>query len=135
MDVLVDRADGLRCAKELAVAPDLSALVVPREEGQHPIAKNAERLLSDESMGAWLDGSAMSSEDPDFAAFGKLLSRKAPLAVAEAARLIGLADQGVDVASGLAAELSSLENVFSTEDAKEGIRAVLERRRPSFSGH
>ncbi|MBD91121.1 MAG: hypothetical protein CL940_12360, partial [Deltaproteobacteria bacterium] len=134
VDVLVDRADGLRCARELAVADDISPLVSASSDGPHPIASSAERLLSDENVGGWLDGTAQTIEDPDYAAFSKLLSRKAPLAVAQAARLIELADRGVDVASGLAAELSSLESVFDTADAREGIQAVLERRRPTFSG-
>ena len=95
---------------------------------------NAERILSDDNVSGWLDGSAHQSEDPESAAFAKLLSRKAPIAVAQAARLIGLADRDVDVAAGLEAELASLESVFGTEDAREGIEAVLERRRPSFSG-
>lgn len=134
VDVLVDRTHGMRRAKELALAENLAPWLSQAQEGLHPIAENAERLLGDDRVGAWLDGSAPSAEDPASAAFAKLLSRKAPLAVAQAARLIALADRGADVASGLAAELAALESVFGTQDAREGIGAVLERRRPTFVG-
>lgn len=134
VDVLVERSEGMRCAKEIALADDITPLLAAPHEGLHPIAENAERLLSDDKVGGWLDGSAMSTDDPASLAFGKLLSRKAPIAVAQAARLIELADRGVDVASGLSAELAALESVFGTEDAREGIGAVLERRRPKFMG-
>ena len=31
-------------------------------------------------------------------------------------------------------ELASLEKIFSTEDALEGLTSVVERRRPSYKG-
>ncbi len=63
----------------------------------------------------------------------KIRKSKAPLAVLAACRLIeDGAEQGLE--AGLQLELDGLEEIFSTEDAREGLRSVLERRRPQFKG-
>ena len=47
-----------------------------------------------------------------------------------------LIDKGLSFSleEGLELELSYLEKIFKTEDAYEGLKSVLERRRPGFKG-
>ena len=39
-----------------------------------------------------------------------------------------------DLAAGLQSELDSLDRIFSTEDAREGLSALIEGRRPNYIG-
>jgi enoyl-CoA hydratase len=39
------------------------------------------------------------------------------------------------LAEGLALERELQQRLFESEDAKEGLRANLEKRKPNFSGH
>ena len=64
----------------------------------------------------------------------KRLGFKGPVALKVANELIGLADKGGDVTEGLAAEADKLQFIFDTADAQAGIRAALNRQRPSFEG-
>ncbi|MEK7692036.1 MAG: enoyl-CoA hydratase/isomerase family protein, partial [Bdellovibrionota bacterium] len=77
------------------------------------------------------DGSDFSA--PELGPHLKILKRKAPLALQIAMRLI---DQGstVTLAEGLKLELSHLDRIFSTEDARTGLESVLNRSRPEFKG-
>ena len=61
------------------------------------------------------------------------LAGRAPLAVREAKRLI---DDGVEapLASALTLEQRVLSALYATADAREGIRASIEKRDPSFTG-
>jgi len=63
----------------------------------------------------------------------KVLKRKAPIALKLAAQIL---DEGygkrIEEASKI--ELSHLKEVFSTDDALEGLTSVLERRFPAFKG-
>ncbi len=63
----------------------------------------------------------------------KRLAAGAPLAVREGKRLI---DDGVQapLPTGLALEQRVLSNLYATDDAREGIRAFLEKREPRFGG-
>ena len=66
---------------------------------------------------------------------GKLISRNAPIAVEMATNLIEIADKSRDDREiGLQAELDGLETIFSTNDALNGLRSVLEGSRVSFDG-
>jgi hypothetical protein len=47
--------------------------------------------------------------------------------------LDGAVETGGDLNAGLALELSSLEDIFSTADALEGLSALIEGRRPSYT--
>lgn len=75
--------------------------------------------------------------DGDFAAgvaeYAEMLAGKAPLAVAATKRAVyeGL-DKPLD--EGLAAEQRAFAGLFATEDAREGITAFLEKRRPVWKG-
>jgi enoyl-CoA hydratase/carnithine racemase len=61
------------------------------------------------------------------------LARRAPYAVREAKRLVNQgAESHIDVA--LSFEQATLSNLYQTEDAKEGIRAFVEKRKPYFRG-
>ncbi len=63
----------------------------------------------------------------------KKISRKAPLAVHIAQRLIkdGMAQS---LAQGLQMELKELSTIFGSQDAHEGLSSLLQKRRPTFTG-
>lgn len=63
----------------------------------------------------------------------KTISYKAPIAIKLANQII---DEGsrLDLNGGLELELSHLSEVFSTQDALEGLNSVIMRKRPSFTG-
>ena len=63
----------------------------------------------------------------------KKIAFKAPLAIRLTEELTGIAAEG-DLGAGLDAELAHLEEIFGSKDALEGLSALLERRRPQFSG-
>ena len=63
----------------------------------------------------------------------KTISFKAPLAIKLANKII---DDGsrLDLNEGLDLELSHLSEIFSTQDALEGLNSVVMRQRPAFKG-
>jgi len=63
----------------------------------------------------------------------KTISYKAPIAIGLANKLI---DEGgeLELGQGLQMELDHLTEIFSTADAYEGLKSVVERRRPVFKG-
>ena len=56
------------------------------------------------------------------------LAAKSPVALALAKRLVNLAPSGLD------AEVEGFGELFSSEDAKEGLSAFVEKREPRFTG-
>ena len=88
--------------------------------------------FSDANVQALLEGRVMDEDDPGLQKLAKVLSRKAPLALKMANKLI---DEGYDMslAAGLELELSHLKEIFSTEDAYEGLSSVGQRF-PKFKG-
>ncbi len=65
-------------------------------------------------------------------AAGRIASN-APLAVAAVKRAIDLGD-GHSLRSGMALELEQYNQLFPTEDRREGVRAWREKRKASFQG-
>jgi enoyl-CoA hydratase/3-hydroxyacyl-CoA dehydrogenase len=63
----------------------------------------------------------------------KKISRKAPIALKLANDIIDKGSE-LDLKEGLQLELDGLKEIFSTDDAYEGLKSVLERRRPKFEG-
>ena len=63
-------------------------------------------------------------------AWARKIARQAPLAIEQLKRVSGA--DGFE--PGLAAEREAFATVFASEDAREGIAAVVERRRPRFRG-
>ncbi len=81
---------------------------------------------------AMINGTAQNDPDPLKAKTAKTISFKAPLAVRLADRII---DEGfaLPLAQGLQLELDHLVEIFSTEDALEGLTS-LGRKRPEYKG-
>jgi len=63
----------------------------------------------------------------------KTISYKAPLAIELANKIIDEGNQ-VNLKDGLEIELSHLAEIFSTQDALEGLNSVVMRKRPEFKG-
>ena len=132
-DLLVDRMEGMRVARALASA-DASELPQANDPVSSSLGLMAERLFGDDVADSWLNGVGPDVDDDTLASAQKAISRKAPVALKVAGELIALADLGLPNHEGLEAELARLEDVFGTKDADEGIRALVERRRPAFQG-
>ena len=75
-------------------------------------------------------------EDPHVARQLKALSRAAPLALRTSSILLEQAiATGDDLSAGLQKELDQLEPTFDTNDALEGLSALIEGRRPEYKGN
>jgi enoyl-CoA hydratase len=64
----------------------------------------------------------------------ELLSSKSPVALRIAKQLVNRS-LGGDYRAGLDAEADAFGELFSSEDAKEGLSAFVEKREPHFTGH
>jgi len=63
----------------------------------------------------------------------KALSRVAPVGLRMASDLIDLT-ASTSLSEGLQAELDGLDAIFSTSDALEGLSALIEGRRATYTG-
>ena len=63
----------------------------------------------------------------------KTISYKAPIAIKLANKIIDEGSQ-LELNEGLELELSHLSEIFSTQDALEGLNSVIKRQRPIFKG-
>ena len=93
-------------------------------------------FYSDANMGAILSGEVPEGFDPEdknVARQLKSLSRAAPVAVRIASDLLDKA-LSTDLAAGLQLELDALDEIFATQDAREGLSALIEGRRPEYVG-
>jgi len=102
----------------------------------HPVAAMSKAFYSDSNMGAILSGEAPEGFDPEdrnVARQLKSLSRAAPVSVRLASDLLDKA-LVTDLEAGLQLELDALESIFATKDAREGLSALVEGRRPEYTG-
>tara|TARA_Y100001934_G_scaffold15234_2_gene18450 strand:+ start:644 stop:2704 length:2061 start_codon:yes stop_codon:yes gene_type:complete len=105
-------------------------------ESDHPLVVFATSFYSDGNMSSLLAGSVPDGFDADDKMVSrqlKSLSRTAPIALSMASDLLDAA-AGTDLISGLESELEGLDNIFNTADALEGLSALIEGRRPEYSG-
>lgn len=102
----------------------------------HPVAAMSRDFYSDSNMEGLLEGRAPEGFDPEDKNVSrqlKALSRAAPVSIRLASRLLD-STRTTDLASGLELELGALDEIFSTNDALEGLSALIEGRRPEYTG-
>ena len=103
----------------------------------HPISKFAVEFYRDENMEEIMSGKI----PKNFNGNEKLASRQikslgyaAPIALGIANDLLNQAiETGEDLDAGLEKELSNLDTIFESKDALEGLSALIEGRRPSYT--
>ena len=103
---------------------------------EHPVAAMSRAFYSDSNMEGLLEGRAPEGFDPEDKNVSrqlKALSRAAPVSIRLASRLLD-STRTTDLASGLELELDALDEIFSTSDALEGLSALIEGRRPEYTG-
>ncbi len=108
----------------------------PRDT-EHPVAAFARAFYSDDNISGLMNGSCpdgFDAEDRNVSRQLKSLSRVAPIALRMANELLdGAVQTGDDLNAGLALELSNLNDIFNTADALEGLSALIEGRRPTYT--
>jgi len=135
VDYIADPADYLDKAAEVALTKDAKTKNMPLKErvGELPEKwRRIESLFDDAGVAALLEGKSP-AEDETARKIAEVVSRKAPLALKLAAKIL---DEGrnLPIEQAVELDLKYLEEIFSTKDALEGLSSVLERRRPEFKG-
>ena len=100
-----------------------------------PVAKFASTFFTDENMAGWMKGDCPEGFDREeklVARQIKSLSFTAPIGLRMASDLID-ATATTDLEAGLKLELDGLNTIFSTKDALEGLSALIENRRPTYT--
>jgi len=101
----------------------------------NPTVAFASSFYSEDNMSSLLSGDVPEGFETDDKVVSrqlKSLSRAAPIALSMASDLLDSV-AGSDLESGLERELEGLEAIFGTTDALEGLSALIEGRRPSYS--
>ena len=100
------------------------------------VALFATEFYSDATLEGLLNGKCpegFDAEDRNVSRQLKALVRAAPIALRIASELIDTAPD-TDLSDGLQGELDRLPEIFSTADALEGLSALIEGRRATYSG-
>lgn len=134
---LVDASEVSRTVREVSSAgkPEDKYPGSPSDPS-HPVSAMSKAFFSDSNMEALLSGQVPEGFDPEdrnVARQLKSLSRVAPVSVRIASDLLDKA-LVTDLESGLQLELDALEEIFATQDAREGLSALVEGRRPQYVG-
>ena len=102
---------------------------------EHPTVAFATSFYSDRNMSLLMSGEVsvgFDATDKMVSRQLKSLSRAAPIALSTANDLLNVTT-GSDLKAGLESELVGLEGIFKTVDALEGLSALIEGRRPSYT--
>tara|TARA_B100000459_G_scaffold146022_1_gene111401 strand:+ start:2208 stop:4292 length:2085 start_codon:yes stop_codon:yes gene_type:complete len=133
---LVDVSGVNACVSELAKSgkPDNKYPGQPARPDS-VVATFARTFYADENMSDLMAGicpSGFDAEDKNISRQLKSLSRAAPHGLLMASNLI---DESLktDLAQGLQLELDGLTEIFSTADSLEGLSALIEGRRPTYT--
>ena len=105
-------------------------------DSDHPVVAFATSFYSGNNMSSLLSGNipdGFDAKDKMVSRQLKSLSRTAPIALSMASNLLDVATR-TDLDSGLESELNGLHEIFGTPDALEGLSALIEGRRPEYSG-
>ena len=100
-----------------------------------PVAKFASSFFTDDNMKLLMNGECPDGFDKGEKAVArqiKSLSFTAPIGLRMASDLID-ATAKTDLNAGLQLELDGLNTIFSTKDALEGLSALIENRRPTYT--
>ena len=100
-----------------------------------PVAKFATSFFADENMPVLMSGACPDGFDQGEKTVArqiKSLSFTAPIGLQMASDLID-ATATTDLQAGLQLELDGLNTIFSTKDALEGLSALIENRRPTYT--
>ena len=100
-----------------------------------PVAKFATSFFADENMPVLMNGECPEGFDQGekiVARQIKSLSFTAPIGLQMASDLID-ATASTDLQAGLQLELDGLNTIFATKDALEGLSALIENRRPTYT--
>lgn len=98
-------------------------------------ASFATSFYSNENMSTLLSGACpegFDAEEKNIARQLRSLSRTAPIALKMASDLINATSQS-DLSEGLQMELDQLTKIFTTSDSLEGLSALIEGRKPTYS--
>ena len=133
---LVDVSGVNACVSKLAMSgkPDNKYPGSPA----HPdsaVASFARSFFADENMADLMSGvcpTGFDAEDKNVSRQLKSLSRTAPHALSMASALIDECAH-TDLSQGLQMELDGLTEIFSTADSLEGLSALIEGRRPTYT--
>ncbi|VAX06744.1 3-hydroxybutyryl-CoA dehydrogenase; 3-hydroxyacyl-CoA dehydrogenase [hydrothermal vent metagenome] len=101
---------------------DLADLSLDKKQGGKIDQSETEALFADFT-------GAFTADHP----YTKVLSRKAPIALSAAMKLID-DGAGMSLEDGLKLELSGLKEIFSTRDAATGLSSVVKGFKPEFAG-
>ncbi|MBT7637401.1 MAG: 3-hydroxyacyl-CoA dehydrogenase/enoyl-CoA hydratase family protein [Euryarchaeota archaeon] len=133
---LVDVSGVNACVAELAIngKPENKYPGCPANP-ESAVATFSGSFFADENMGDLMAGkcpTGFDAEDRNVSRQLKLLSRTAPIALSMASALI---DESVNtnLSQGLQLELDRLTEIFSTADSLEGLSALIEGRKPTYS--
>jgi enoyl-CoA hydratase/3-hydroxyacyl-CoA dehydrogenase len=145
-DALVDRKDlnrvfhqlveiGPRGEEAWGVAPAMEDVLARHSEVWKDVAASFRTLDLETALAgkAAVGGDLMKDARPVVEHGLRSLRAKAPMALRIADRLIREGAE-TSLVQGLKMELASLEEIFGTEDAYEGLKALMEKRRPEYKG-
>jgi len=100
------------------------------------VVRFATSFYSDENIVSLISGKnpdGFDGEDANVSRQLKSLSRAAPVALRIASDLLSDVRGGSSLEEGLKLELDRLEEIFGTDDAEEGLSALIEGRRPKYN--
>jgi enoyl-CoA hydratase/3-hydroxyacyl-CoA dehydrogenase len=120
----------------LVSSPDKVITKAKKETARRGVPPEFQKIIglfSDRNIASLLDWKSLKTDDEQTAKIAKTLSYKAPIAVRMANEIIDK-EFGKPLREAIKIDLENLQKIFSTADALEGLKSVVERRRPAYKG-
>lgn len=121
----------------IALSPEKVITKAKKETVRGEVPPEFEKIISlfsDGNIGSLLDWKRLRTDNEQTAKIAKVISYKAPIAIRMANEIIDR-EFGKPLREAIRIELENLQKIFGTADALEGLKSVVERRRPTYTGH
>jgi 2-(1,2-epoxy-1,2-dihydrophenyl)acetyl-CoA isomerase len=105
-------------------------------EGALRFLLEQEMISADEALARGIVGEVVAAEDFEvrFFEYCELLTGVSPIAARQSKRMVGKAVELPSLRTHLSVEIGAARRGLQTEDSKEAVRAIMEKRKPVFTG-